>query len=180
MKKIILILLVSLPIFIYSQQDILLAAKTRTELIKNLDSALRSCHFITDADAEKILGKPAHLKDSTYKFSSGVLRYSFNYVADYVDSTSKGRIFFSFEQYKDTAMAKSNYEVLKTENQKGDKFTSLKELGNAAFLNKDIFNQPLIIVLEDNKIYKLNILYLTTENSLNELMKVSVKIVAAH
>jgi hypothetical protein len=180
MRYVILILsLLTFRLSAFSQRDILTAAN-RAELVKNLDSAMHSTYFISPADAEKILEKPALLTDSTYKFSSGILRYSFDYVAKYVDSTSKGKISFGFEQYKDTLVAKNNYEFIKTENQKDGNFTELKNLGNSAFLKKDALGQPFIMAIKDNKIYKFRIFYLTSENSLTALIKTAKKIITSH
>ena len=163
--------------FSFSQTD-LLTAKTRNQLIANLDSALVSKYFISISDAEKILEKPVYLKDSTYKLSGGLLSYSFNYIAKYVDSTSIGKISFSLEQYKDTAIAKSNYEFIKQQNQKEGNITTLNNIGNDAFLKKDYLNQPFVMILKDNKIYKFRVFYLSSENSLNALLDVSKKIVS--
>ncbi len=137
-----------------------------------------SKYFISISDAEKILEKPVYLKDSTYKLSGGLLSYSFNYIAKYVDSTSIGKISFSLEQYKDTAIAKSNYEFIKQQNQKEGNITTLNNIGNDAFLKKDYLNQPFVMILKDNKIYKFRVFYLSSENSLNALLDVSKKIVS--
>lgn len=181
MKKVVLFALCFflLSNFSFSQVD-LLTAKTRAQLVAQLDSALRSKYFITQSEADKILEKPTFLKDSTYKLSSGLLRYSFTYVAKYVDSTSKGRLFFGIEQYKDTLAAKSNFEFLKKQNEKDGNLTTLKDLGDDAFLKKDALNQPFVMIVEENKIFKFQIFYLKTENSLNQLLLVAKKIVDTH
>jgi hypothetical protein len=154
--------------------------KTRTGLVKSLDSAMRTNYFLSKAEAEKILEKSAVLKDSAYKLSSGVLRYNLDYAAVYVDSTSKGRLTFNFEQYKDTAVARSNYDFIKAENQKDGNFISLKATGNDAFLKKDQLGQPFIMAIKDNKIFKFRVIYLVSEGSQAALLEAAKKIVNAH
>lgn len=180
MKK---LALISLLLFFthssFSQKDIL-TAKTRAELLNNLDSALHTCFFISNSDAQKVLEKPVFLKDSTYKFSSGILRYSFDYIATFVDSTSKGRISFSFEQYKDTTIAKANYDYIKSENIKEGNTTEVKNIGNDAFVKRDNLNQPFLMFIKNNKIFKIRVMYWTTNSSYNELLSLAKKIDANH
>src|SRR4051812_29667875 len=102
MKKPLFFFLFLLVAFSANSQMDILSARTRAALVKNIDSAMRTVYFITTADAEKILGKKVFLKDSAYKFSGNVLRYNLDYIAVFIDSTSKGRLMFNFEQYKDT------------------------------------------------------------------------------
>ncbi|MCX6296039.1 MAG: hypothetical protein NTX97_08230 [Bacteroidetes bacterium] len=180
MKKIILFCFLLISFLSgYSQQD-LLAAKNNEELQKKLDSALVSSYFITIDDAGKILEKPSHLKDSTYKYSNGILRYSFDYVANYVDSTSKGRLFFSYEQYRDLEMAKNTYTSIKTENEKNNLITALNDIGDDAFLQKDYLNEPFIIIRKGNKIFKLKVYYVTSQASLDALISTAKLMVSLH
>ncbi len=178
-KTILLFLLLSIITFSYSQ-NAWLDVKTRAQLIANLDSAMLAKYYIDLSEAEKILEKPVFLKDTTYKLSGGILRFSFHYIAKYVDSTSIGRLNFEFQQYKDTLAAKSTYEFLKNVNQNDTSLTSFKELGNNGYLVIDSANQPFIIISKENKIFKFRVFYLTTENSLNELLVISKKVVDKH
>jgi hypothetical protein len=181
MKKIVLFFsFILLTTFVYSQKDLVLTGKNNQALQKLLDSALISNYFITADDADKILEKPSHLKDSTYKFSNGILRYSFDYVANYIDSTSKGRLFFSFEQYNDVEISKSTYQSIKNENEKTGTVIPLSDLSDEAFLQKDYLGQPFIIIRKANKIFKLKVYYLSSKTSLDELVKTTKKAVAAH
>ncbi len=166
--------------FIYSQTDLLASANNREALKKTLDSAMIAHYYISIADASKILDQPVYLKDSTYKYSGGILRYTFDYVAKKVDSTSKGRIFFGYEQYTDPQIAKMTYQGIKTENEKNSSSSTLKNIGEDAFLQKDNLNQPFIMVLNHNKIYKIRVFSVTGQHSEDELMSVAKKLVASH
>ena len=150
------------------------------EAINYKDTVMHSRDFITNEEANKILGKPAQLHDSAYKFSSGLLRYKVEYVATYKDSTSKGRIFFMFEQYKDEVITKEIYDNLKTENAKTGVVNDLMNYGNEGFLTKDNLNCPFILIRKGNKLFKFKLYFLDKKISQDELMKVAKKIVASH
>jgi|SRR6218665_76530 len=175
MKPFFLLSLLLIAFTSFSQKD-LLTAQTRDELVKNLDSAMHTVHFLTSADAETIIGKTVILKDSAYKFSSGVLRYNYDFIAKYVDSTSKGRITVNFEQYKDTAIAKANYEFIRDENKKDKSYTALPNTGTDAYMTKDYLDQPFIMILKDNKIYKFRMFYLSSEKSTQALLQTAQRI----
>ena len=180
MQKIILIFcFLSITSFVYSQTASVVE-KGNYKYQNKIDSAMVSCYFITNSDAEKILEKPAHLIDSACKFSSNVLRYRFDYVADYKDSTSKGKIFFTFEQYKNDTIAKDIYHTIKSENEKNGSITKMDDIGEDSFLQKDNLNQPFIIFRKENKIFKLKVYYLTSKTSLDELIRISKKIAQSH
>ena len=180
MQKVILIFcFLSITSLVYSQTN-LMNAKNNLELKKKIDSAMISSYFITNSDAGKILEKPAHVIDSACKFSSNILRYRFDYVADYKDSTSKGKIFFTFEQYKNDTIAKGIYQSIKSENEKNAPIMILNDIGEESFLQRDNLNEPFIIIRKENKLFKLKVYYLTSKTSLEELIKVSKKIAMAH
>jgi hypothetical protein len=164
----------------YSQTDLLAAANNKEALKKTLDSAMIAHYYVSKEDAAKILNQPVYLKDSTYKYSGGILRYTFDYVVKKVDSTSKGRIFFGYEQYTDPQIAKVNYGSIKTENEKTGTITSLKAIGEDAFLQKDNLGQPFIMILDHAKIYKLRVFSVTSQQSQEELMNVAKKLVSSH
>jgi len=145
------------------------------------DSVFRSSDFISITEADKILGKPSRLLDSLHKVSSGLLRYKIEYVATYKDSSSKGRIFFMFEQYADASSLKSIYDNIKIENLKTSKLRELKDFAaDEAFLAIDNFNYPFILVRKENKLFKFKLYYLDAKVSLDELLVVAKKIVAKH
>ena len=159
MKKIFFIFLSLLTFSANAQTDVVVINVNKDILQKRLDSAMQARYYITSSDAEKILGNPSHLKDSTYKYAGGLLRYSFNYVIDHPDSLSKGKIFFTFEQYKDELSSKDIYQVIKTENEKGSAITVINDIGDEGFVQKDNTGQPFMIVRKKNKLYKLRVYY---------------------
>lgn len=180
MKKIIFIFILLSSVAANAQEDILAMNIDKDAFQKRLDSAMRSCYFITNADAGKILEKPSYLKDSTYRYANGLLRYTFDYLASRIDSTSKGRIFFTYEQYKNDSFSKDIYQSIKTENEKLGSLTAIKNIGDEGFFQKDSQGQPFIIIRKNNKVYKLRVFYVTSDTSLNEAINVIKKIVASH
>ena len=180
MKKIFLVLIAfSLSIYTFSSS---FNSQTNKgiEQSKKDSTLFRSYKFITLSDAEKILEKPVHLRDSLYKFSSGHLIYKLNYVANYKDSTSKGLLYFEFEQWPDSATTKHLYQVLKTQQEKIGVVTPLKNLGDEAYLMKDVMNYPFLLIRKGRKFFKFQVSYITNDTSLNELTKVAKKIVETH
>ncbi len=174
MKKTVLLLAILFSGFCFSQTE------TTKLLSKHIvDSTYRSINFISLSDAEKIIDKPALLKDSVFKYTASMLRYTLTYIAVYKDSTSKGRIFFTYEQYKDASIAKDIFNTLKSGNAK-DSITDLPNTGEEAFVVRDNLNYPFIMIRKDKKIFKFKLYYLTTPSSLQELIKVAKKTVAAH
>lgn len=178
MKKIVfLFAFLSLTLFANAQKDLLAGQPGTAVLSQRLDSAMRPHFYITPKNASKILGCPAVLKDSMYKYSGGILRFTFNYIAKRIDSTSKGRIFFSFEQYKDTQIAIGTYQSIKAENEKAGTLQALTGYGDEGFLQKDEKQQPFAVIRENNKIFKVRLYSNTSEKSQKRLMKVVKKIV---
>jgi len=157
-------------------KDLLAGQHTTETMQKMLDSAMRPHFYISTEEAEKIIGRKAVLKDSAFKYANGMLRFSFNYIAKRVDSTAKGRIFFSFEQYKDENTATVTYQSIRSENERSGALEIIKDLGDEAFLQKDVLGQPFIIVREGAKIFKIRVYDVSTEKSRKELMKVAEKI----
>lgn len=175
-KRILFFIFLSVTFFANAQKD-LLAGQTNTAMLqRTLDSAMRPGYYISVKDAGKILGTKVLLKDSMYKYSGGVLRFTFNYIAQRTDSTSKGRIFFSFEQYKDPQIAVSTYQGIRTENEKGGPVEMLNGYGDEAFLQKDAMNQPFAVIREGNKIFKLRLYATANKKAKEKMLKTAKKI----
>ncbi len=164
----------------FSQIDFTKLPNSKLAVQHILDSAMVSKYFVTAGDARTILNKPAFVKDSSYKFSSGILRYTINYVATYVDSTSKGALYFGFEQYKDTAASNEIYRFMKMQHTTSGTIKQLKDLGDEAYMQYDVLNQPFIIVVKENRIFKFCIYYLADKDTYNSLLKVAKRVVTQH
>ena len=153
MKKIIFtFFLLFLTLFLFSQKETSTAENIKEPSKKLHDGSMQSFNFISMADAEKILEKPAHLIDSAYKVSSSVSMYRFDYVADYKDSTSKGKKFFDFEQYKNDTISKDIYQTIKIENEKIGTVISLNDIGASESSDNSI--KPFLLISYSLKVLR--------------------------
>jgi hypothetical protein len=183
MKKVFFSLFLFTTFNLFSQNDIVVLNVNKNILQKRLDSAMHAFYYVTLADAEKVLQKPAYLKDSSYKCSQGVLRYMFNYhVNKAIDSSAKGRLFFSYEQYANDSIADIIYKSILSENKKTDTPENLAslEFGNEGFLSKDNLKQPFIFVRKRNKIFKFRVYFISDKITENELKNLAKKVVETH
>ena len=176
MNKIFSIFLISLISSVSAQIDVTKYANNREALQRMLDSAMVSSYFINTADAATILQKPVFLKDSSYKYASGVLRFTFNYVAKYVDTTSKGALFFGYEQFKDSISAKDIYAFIKTQTTKTTVLTALQNIGDEGYFQINERNEPFIIIRKGNRVFKFGVTYLTEKDCLIQLITLAKKI----
>lgn len=146
----------------------------------DIDSAFHSCNFLPLNEVEHILGKKAILKDSSLKVSNSLIRYALDYVAVYKDSTSKGRIFFSYEQYKDMEVSKDVFKSALAENQSNPFYKSLSDFGNEGFQVKDNLGYPFILVRKGNRIFRFKLYFLSNIDSQSEFKNSAKRLVAEH
>lgn len=141
---------------------------------------LKSSNFISISDASRILGKTAIVSDSSSRNTSGLLRCSYTYIVPYKDSTSKGRLFFTYEQYNEIEICKSIFQSLKKENEKSGSLVMLKSYGDEAFLIKDNLNFPFIVVQKNNKLFKFKLYYQTGKDALDKLLEKVQSVASLH
>src|SRR5689334_2554029 len=102
MKKIIFLFLavLSSAAFCFSAA---LFHNAATPQAKEQPHVLHVSEFISLGEAEKILGLPVHLKDSTYKTTNLSTRFQFNYkvnaTKDTADPAQHRSLFFAYEEY---------------------------------------------------------------------------------
>lgn len=181
MKKNVLFLFsVLLSTYCFGQTASLNDKQINTDLSPT--SSLRLSDFILISEAENIFGKPAHIKDSLFKYSSGLLRFQFTYKANSIDSITgeMGTLFFGFEQWEQTSLAKSGYDLIKAENEKNYTVKTLDQIGDEGFVANDQSNNPFIMIRKDKKIFKLKLRNVSNKNSLDELKVLAKKIVSLY
>ncbi len=140
----------------------------------------QSNNFITIADAEKVIEKKSFLKDSSFKSSGGVIRYKLKFRPTYIDSTSKGELFFEYQQWQNEDITKVMYQNFEKEHKKMGYVEDLKNIGDEAYLMKDNFKNPFILVRKNNTFFKIQVSSINTDSSLKELINLTKKIVAIH
>jgi hypothetical protein len=140
-------------------------------------------------DAEKILGEPAHLIDSTYKKSGEDVKYidsmsiikkdasiySCGYMANSKDKKSgkTGVVYFGFEQYPQVSSAKKVYSFYKSANENAIGFKELHDMGDEAWFG----SSPLFVyVRKSDKIFLIKVNKMTSKTSLTEFNLIAKKI----
>jgi hypothetical protein len=149
-------------------------------------------NLFTVSDAEKILGEPGHLTDSSSKMKGVVpgfidsmsalkkeaLIYSCGYMANSMDmKTGKtGIIYFVCEQYPEASSAQKVYSFYQKANKNAIGFKTLDDIGDEAWFG----NSPLFVqARKDNKIFVLKVNKMTSKTSPEEFNLVARKIANA-
>ena len=149
-------------------------------------------NLLTLSDAEKILGEPAHFKDSSYRMSGEDLEYQDSistirkkasaYHCGYLANSKErisgktGVVYFSFEQYSKVSSAKMVYSFYKRANQNNAGFKELHDIGDEAWMG----NSPLFVyVRKDDKLFVLKVNKMTSITSSVEFIRISKQIAAA-
>lgn len=139
-----------------------------------------SVQYIIQADAEKILGQPAMLTDSSVEKKDNTVKYRNTFTAK--DSTITGNriahLYCLFETYNDESSAKKNFEDILSGNQDMPNFKKIN-IGDEALQHTDNENFNLIIVRKNNKMIRLKVNKLTSLTSAKELFATAEKIIAA-
>lgn len=175
-----MIIAVPLSIACFGGPDLFSIKGNRTLLRKLPDSTAHSNKFISLAEAEKVLGLSAHVKDSTWKNSASISRFTTNFIANASDKKTgqSRRLFFSYERYQEDATAKDIYASIKAENEKSSVITNLSETGDEGFVAKDDLGFPFIMVRKGSKIYKFKMYYVTDKNAFEKLQLLAKRVVA--
>lgn len=136
--------------------------------------------LFTGADADKIMGEPTHLTDSSFNTEPHVTSYLCGYKADVKDhKTGKtGAIYFLFEQYKDISGAKTKYESIYLSNQPHGA-EKVSNLGDEAYYHTDEENFYFIMVRKGKYVFNMKVNKRTSTTSLNEFKKTAGKIAAS-
>ncbi len=183
MKNILfLILALSLTVISYSQTTTKANVNKKANQISIPDSILNTFTYPSLSEAEKMLKEPAHLKDSTWDFEGGVWKFKCKYWANTLKDSVKWirtEMFYAMEQFKTTAEAKSFFDSFKSENQKTLVVKELKQVGDEAFLVKDVLNNPFILILKNARLYKFKVYNLNRDSASDELLLLVNKIVPA-
>jgi hypothetical protein len=162
--------------------------------VNQSQSATDIRNLFTLPDAEKILGEPAHLRDSGSTIQGVVSKHSVNdsvssikreastyrcaYEANSKDTkTGKtGIVYFLYEQYPEVSSAATVYSYYKRNNENNPGFKQLYDLGDEAWFG----NSPLFVyVRKGNKIFVMKVNKMTSLTSLDEFNVVVKQITAA-
>lgn len=136
--------------------------------------------LFTRADADKIMGEPTRLTDSSFKAAPEVSSYLCGYQANSKDSVTgrTGAIYFLFEQYKDISGARIKFESIYASN-KPYGAEKVSSLGDEAYYHTDKQNFDFIMVRKGNYVFNMKVNKRTSTTSLNEFKKVAGRIAAS-
>jgi len=131
------------------------------------------------ADAERILGEPAHLKDTSLTVRDDATEYQSAYTADAEDTKTHktGTVYFMVEDFKETNTAGQVYTSIRKANQDNG-IEILEGLGDEAYFHSDNENFMMIMARKANKVIRLKVNKLTSHTSRDDFNIVSRNIIA--
>jgi hypothetical protein len=132
--------------------------------------------ILTQTDAEKILGEPAHITESS---NEGTTIYKSTYTANNADAPSgkTGNIYFMYEVHPDDAAAHKVYADIKTANEKNG-IKTLTGLGDEAYFHTDNTNFLFIMARKGTKMIRMKVNKTTSHTSADGFNEVAKDIVA--
>jgi hypothetical protein len=135
---------------------------------------------LTLPDAEKILGEPAHITDSTNTVEDNVSTYRLSYTANTVDlKTGKtGAIYYLLEQFDNVSSAQKKYSSIKKSNEDHEGVKILHNLGDEAYFHSDGENFYFVMVRYKEKMFNMKVNKITSKTSLNEFNTAAENITA--
>lgn len=133
--------------------------------------------LFTIKDAEKILGEPAHLLDSSTSIVTNVTRFQSAYKANIEDPESRktGAIYLLFEDYSTVDAANEKYDFTKTANQDHG-IKTLENLGDEAYFHSDNINFYFIMIRKGNKVMNMKVNKITNFTSLDDFNSIAERI----
>jgi hypothetical protein len=152
------------------QQD-----QPKNDAVHQIEESSGHSQGLTLSDAQKILGEPAHLKDSTPTIKGAVAIYA--YVANSIDSkTGKtGSLYFTCERWDQVAPAKSKYAATKAANE-AQGIQVLDTLGDEAYFHTDGTAFYFIMVRKGARLFNIKVNKITSNTSLDEFHRIAKKI----
>ncbi|HKR03032.1 MAG TPA: hypothetical protein VJY62_00245 [Bacteroidia bacterium] len=125
--------------------------------------------LLTLPDAEKILGQPAHLADSSSGRDHNIFTYQCAYKANAEDTISgkTGALYFLAEHYSNVSDARKKYSFIKTANENHG-IKVLHDLGDEAYFHSDGRNFYFIMVRKGMRVFNMKVNKITSATSLDE------------
>ena len=131
--------------------------------------------FFTLADAERILGEPANLNDSSTnaEHNTGSINSAYMANAKEAGTGKTGNIYFMLENYASASAASGSYKHIKTMNDKNEGVQALQNLGDEAYFHSDGENFLFILVRKDAKMFRMKVNKITGKTSKEAFMQVA-------
>jgi hypothetical protein len=137
--------------------------------------------LFTLPDAEKIIGQPAHLADSSTKREGNVLIYrcAFKANSEDVKTHKTGAIYFLAEEYSQISSAQKKYSSIKKANENHEGIKVLDNLGDEAYFHSDGENFYFIMVRKGTSVFNMKVNKITSTTSLDDFNVTAKHITAA-
>ena len=132
------------------------------------------------ADADKIMGQPTHLADSSSKVEMLMSSYLCGYKTDVKDSNTgkTGVVYFLFERYQKIPDARKKYaDIMMAHIPHG--IEDISDLGDEAYYHTDGTNFYFIMVRKGKNVFNIKVNKITSATSLNEFKKTANRIAAS-
>lgn len=119
-------------------------------------------------DAEKILGEPARLTDSSTSTVADTVIFQSSYTAVATDKKSgkTGNVYFIYEQYSDASTAHYLLDYYKIANEKNGA-KNISNIGDEAWFHTDGQNFYFIMARKGNKLMRMKVNKVTSNTSLD-------------
>ena len=138
----------------------------------------QTCSLISQQEAEKILGRPAHLSAHTTETRDHILQHRCTYTANdqETDRERQSNLYYMLEEYENSSDAEKSFKNLLSKNAGMQGLSALKGFGDEAIIQTDNDHFQLIIVRKSAKMIRLKVNKVTKTTSLDELKRVTKKI----
>jgi hypothetical protein len=136
--------------------------------------------LFTLADAEKILGEPAHLEDSSTGKDANAVNYKCTYKANATDAKSgkTGVLYCMYEEFTLADSAHALYTFFKKANERSGA-KAIEGMGDEAYYHTDNTNFYFILCRKGKRMFRMKVNKVTGVTSQAEFMEVSKKIAAS-
>ena len=134
--------------------------------------------LISQREAEKILGRPAHLSSHSAETKDQIIKYRYTYTANdrETDQNRQSNLFYMVEEYESPSAAEKAFRYIISQNAGMQGMSVLKGYGDEAIIQTDNDHFQLIIVRKSKRMIRLKVNKVTKTTSLEELKKVTTKI----
>lgn len=154
---------------------------TTREQSDSSQTAVSVSTLFTLNDAEKILGEPSHLDDSSTAYSGdAVITHHVSYKARSIDAkTGKmGAIYILIERYREIPNAQSKYSNIKKANKDHEGIKTLDDLGDEAYFHSDGVNFLFIMARKGGNVLTMKVNKITSFTSREEFDRVAKKVIS--
>ena len=134
--------------------------------------------LVTQQEAEKILGRPAHLSSDSTETRDQIVQYRCTYTANdrEIDRDKQSNLYYMLEEYANRSDAEKSFKSLMSQNAGMQGLYPLKNVGDEAFIHTDNDHFQLIIARKSEKIIRMKVNKVTKTTSIEELKRVTKKI----